>query len=90
MKNLSNKIQLKKILIFSFLFIVLSAPILSFADDASLVPCSNTATVNDDGTIGAIPDGQTCDWDALLKLVNNVINFILFKMLVPIAAIMLI
>ena len=48
-----------------------------------LVPCTNTG-VGDAPPTGA----DLCDWNALMKLVNNVISFILFKMLVPIAAIM--
>jgi|SRR3989338_5157478 len=64
--------------LFSFLislliFLTLLLPFVSFA--VELVPCSNS-------------DTQPCDFYAFLKLINNVIYFILFYMAIPIAAIM--
>ena len=41
----------------------------------SLVPCT---------------EGKLCDFDMLMKLVNTVIHFVLFDMVIPIAAIMFI
>ena len=53
-------------------------PTISFAVDSlplnSLVPCDNVTKV--------------CDFTQLLNMVNEVIKFIIFKMAVPIAAIM--
>ena len=43
---------------------------------SSLVPC------------GTNTNPGACDFNALIKLVNNVVNFILFRLAVPIAAIM--
>lgn len=66
---------------------LLIAPVFSFAAEGSwkgLIPCSNTL-VNDDGTV--TPAG-TCDFKALMTLINTVIRFILFKLVVPIAAVM--
>jgi hypothetical protein len=75
---------MKKIVIHLFIFLILVMPVLSsaWAPGDSLVPCTNTA-VN-----GAIPSNQLCDFTAFLTLINNIINFILVYMAVPIAAIM--
>ncbi len=64
--------NVKKFLITLVVFSILMLPVLSFA--AGLVPC----------------DGVTskCGFDELIKLVNNVINFILYYMVIPICAIM--
>jgi hypothetical protein len=75
----------KKILIFLIVFLVLLMPTLSLA--AGLVPCNNnnTPVTNSDGTVTQpIP----CDFVQLVNLVNTVIKFILFGMVIPIAAIM--
>jgi hypothetical protein len=39
---------------------------------------------------GLIPceDGKSCDFNALMALINNVIHFVLFNLAVPIAAVM--
>ena len=38
---------------------------------------------------GLVPcDGPDCGWNELMTLINNVINFVLFRLAVPIAAIM--
>ncbi len=47
-----------------------------------LVPCNNTPVE------GKIPDKELCGFKALMTLINNIINFILFRLAVPIAAIM--
>ncbi len=49
-----------------------------------LVPCDNTP----DPDTGIIPDTSKCDFNQLMALVNKIINFILFGMAIPIAAIM--
>lgn len=74
-----------KILIFFFIFLILFAPALSFAQlkmvDSHgnpinyLVPCDNSAA-------------NPCGFTQLMTLVNNVINFILYGMVIPIAAIL--
>lgn len=75
--------KIKKLIIYNLAFIIIFLlfvmPTLSLAD--SLVPCNNTAGEN-----GVID--KPCDFDALMNLVNIVIHFILFDMVVPIAAIM--
>ena len=69
-------------------------PVLSFAQNViptpvptpnpGLVPCTNTP----DPDTGIIPENAKCDFDQLMNLVNKVIHFILFDMVIPIAAIM--
>ncbi|OGI94941.1 hypothetical protein A2917_01920 [Candidatus Nomurabacteria bacterium RIFCSPLOWO2_01_FULL_42_17] len=49
--------------------------------NTGLVPCNNTPAV--DGTIA-----QPCDFNAFMNLINIVIKFILFSLVLPIAAIM--
>ena len=49
---------------------------------------NNSNTPPTDENNGLVPCQDNCDWDKLLLLVNNVVHFILFDMLVPIAAIM--
>ena len=62
-------------LIFISIFLMLIMPVMSLAADATpLVPCDNTK----------IP----CDFNQLMNLVNTVIHFILFDLVIPIAAIM--
>lgn len=40
------------------------------------------------GDSGLVTCKEDCDWNDLMNLVNTVINFILYKMAIPIAAIM--
>ncbi|MEK7147022.1 MAG: pilin [Patescibacteria group bacterium] len=72
-----------KILISFFVLLMLVMPVVSFAYKLGdpLVPCNNTPA--DDGTIS-----NSCDFNAFMALINNVIHFLLFYMAVPIAAIM--
>lgn len=72
----------KKILISLFIFLMLIMPVVSLAENIVLVPCTNTP-IN-----GVIPDADLCGFNALMALVNKVINFILYYMAIPIAAIM--
>ena len=58
---------------FVIVFILFIVPIVSLAD--GLVPCDNSS-------------GKPWNWAALMTLVNSVIHFILFDMVIPIAAIM--
>lgn len=61
-----------KLLIHVLIFSILVIPVIAFA--AGLVPdCDPT---------------KGCGWNDLMALVNKVINFVLFKMALPIAAIM--
>lgn len=57
---------------FVIVFIILVIPAISSAE--GLVPCDNTNT--------------SCDFNQLMNLINTVIKFILFNMVIPIAAIM--
>lgn len=66
--------NIQKFWIFFAIFLVLIIPVFSFAQetDAGLVPCT----------------GPDCDWNAFMKLINNVINFIIKNLALPICAIM--
>ncbi len=75
-----NKFQIctpKFLIVSVFVFMILVLPMLttaySFGDP--LVPCDNS-------------QGQPCDFNAILALVNNLITFTLKYMVVPICAIM--
>jgi hypothetical protein len=69
-----------------FLMIVMPGISLAQTAPSGLVPCNNTPVgTNSDGSVKY---DKPCDFNALMALVNTVINFILFKMVVPIAAIM--
>ena len=52
-----------------------------------LIPCGTKAALADDN-----PNNDVCEglngWNNLMTLVNNVVNFVLFKLALPIAAIM--
>src|SRR3989338_9626672 len=76
-----------KIIAFTFALIMLASPTLSFAAWEGLVPCNNNAKdiVTNDGTV---VKSTKCDFKAFITLINKFINFILFKLAVPIAAIM--
>lgn len=74
--------KITKILIFFLVLAILVVPLFSFAADpphSGLVP-----------PCGEDPDTGQCIWGfkELMSLIYNVIRFILFKMVVPIAAIM--
>jgi hypothetical protein len=68
-----------KFLISLAVFLMLVVPVLSFA--AGLVPCGT----NDSATPLT---NHPCEFKDFMTLINNVIRFILFDMVVPIAAIM--
>jgi hypothetical protein len=65
----------KKITISLLVFLILIVPVISLAYTSGdpLVPCT---------------DSGSCDFDAFMTLINNVISFILYDMVIPIAAIM--
>ena len=88
--------NIKQILIFLAIFLILVVPALSFAQTTSgtvnqpaqpqsttsaLVPCNNTPDAS--GNIA-----QPCNFNALMTLVNNIVNFVLYFMVIPIAAIL--
>ena len=79
LKKFFKKNNLISILVSLTVFLILLLPIISMAaqDPASsgsgLVPCTNSAT-------------DPCDFNAFMRLINNIINFILKYMAVPIAA----
>lgn len=64
---------MKKILISIFVFLLLVAPVVSFA---AIVPC------------GTATNPTPCDFNAFMTLINNVIKFMLFNLALPICAIM--
>jgi hypothetical protein len=64
-----------KILIFLSIFLILIMPVVSLAQSSGLVPCDNSTA-------------NPCGFTQLLTLVNNVIHFILYDMVIPIAAIL--
>lgn len=66
--------------------VVLPGSIKTTTVDSTTLNNSNTPPVDEKG--GLVPCQDNCDWNNLLLLVNNVVHFILFAMLVPIAAIM--
>jgi hypothetical protein len=70
--------KIKKISMFVLVFLTFIVPVLSSAYSITdpLVPCGTKANL--------VP----CDFNTLMTLVNNVIHFILYYMVVPIAAIM--
>lgn len=71
--------KITKFLIPVFIFLILVAPAVSFAQTEvwkGLVPC------------GTKENPTTCDFTAFMKLIDTLIKFILFKLAVPIAAIM--
>jgi len=68
--------KLKKIFIFLAVFLMLIVPAFSFAQtNIGLVPCDNSAA-------------HPCDFNAFMDLVNRVIQFVLFDLALPIAAVM--
>jgi hypothetical protein len=86
-KKIMKKLQ--QIIISLLVFLILFMPVASFAQttEKGLVPCNNNGVdvVNSDGTTTKAVE---CNFDMLLNLVNTVIKFVLFNMVVPIAAIM--
>jgi len=80
---------MNKFIIYIFISIMLVLPVFAFAQAtpaprSGLVPCTNTP----DPTTGIISPNNACDFNAFMALINKVINFILFSLAVPIAAIM--
>lgn len=71
--------KIKKFIIrnsaFVIVFILLIMPIVSSA-------------VQDPSLLGLVTCQEKCDFNDLMILINKIINFILFKMVIPIAAIM--
>jgi hypothetical protein len=69
----NNRNKYIRILIGVFMSLVIFLPIVSFA--AGLVPCGGAGE-------------PVCDFNMLMTLINRLINFILFSLAVPLAAIM--
>jgi hypothetical protein len=69
--------------------IVFGLPLLSVSAASGLVPDCNTGTI-DQQVAGTATSGghytNACDWDALMNLINNIINFLLFYLAAPLAA----
>lgn len=84
---------MKKFLIFIFILLIIITPAFSFAQTdidqldlqfvsgASLVPCGHT-----DEQTGVITN--PCSFNDALTMINAIIHFILFKLAIPIAAVM--
>lgn len=73
-----------KVLIFVLLLALFAMPLVSFAK-GSLVPCG----VTDEEVLAENPEyAKPCDFNKFMTLVNNVLKFVLFKLAMPIAAIM--
>ena len=68
--------RIVKFLIPLFIFLMLLIPVYSFA--AGLIPCGTDTP----------PGNHPCEFKDFLDLINNVIKFILFKLVIPIAAVM--
>ncbi len=66
--------SMKKIILTTLILFIVIFPVLSFA--APLIPCGTTT------------NNHTCAFIDLITLINNVINFILLYLALPIAAIM--
>lgn len=73
----------KKIFYFIIAFVILSTPFL-FAS-ASIVPDCNTGAMKADGS-GYV---NSCDFNAVIKLIDNVISFLLFDIATPLVALII-
>lgn len=89
MKNISKIIVLVSILT------IVSIPLFSYAaqdpDNGGLVPCGNEVTPFVKDKTGKTSGGEIlnpCGFDELMIMINKVIHFILFDMVLPISAIM--
>ena len=85
---------IKKILIPIIILFILVAPTLAFAvakeEGGGLIPCGLTNKELKRDASGNVTGGQInvpCTFDHALILINNVVNFLLFKLAVPLAAI---
>ncbi|MEI7810280.1 MAG: hypothetical protein WCI41_01845 [bacterium] len=99
--------NIKKLLIFAFIFSILILPVFSFAqttEKSILIPCGTERYPDNtykDKTTGALSttkqDNNTdvskqvsnpCGFDDLLIMINKVIHYVLFVLVVPISAIL--
>ncbi len=77
---------MKKFTISLLIFLVLIVPVFSFAQtdaDRGLIPCGRSPGPNVDPSTT-----KPCEFKDFMTLINTVIKFILFKLVVPIAAVM--
>ena len=72
----------KKILYFVLSLIIISMPLC--VSQASVLTGCNTGSLGSDGNYT-----NPCDFNALLTLVNNVINFLLFEIATPLVALII-
>ena len=78
---------LKFLILISFLAVLALPLVSSAALGDPLVPCNNnTAPITDPS--GVIIPPVPCNFNALMDLANNVVNFVLFGLALPICAIM--
>lgn len=71
------------------LLLTIFIPSVSFADN--IIPCGIekfTAQTTINNVVYEAGQTKPCTWNDLISLINNVLNFILFKLAIPIGAIM--
>lgn len=66
-------------LLLSMLFI---PSFVSAKTSSGLIPCGNVETA------GAVPVAERCDFDDMIQLAQNVIEFLIFRIAAPLAAVM--
>src|SRR3989338_7553504 len=74
-----------KIIISLVIFLMLVAPVSSFAQTSNwkgLIPCSNTSA-----TPGTVTPAKPCNFTDFLNLIDKIIKFVLYYLVLPIAAI---
>lgn len=82
--------MIKKVLPFVLGFVIIFAPSFLILEAKGLVPdCNTILEVNKDGKYTGVYK-DACDFDALMKLINTVINFLLFVIATPLFALILV
>jgi uncharacterized membrane-anchored protein YitT (DUF2179 family) len=82
--------NIKKLAVFVLVFSILVFPLVSFALKSELIPCGTESTplVTKDGVQTGGEIIEPCTFNHLLTMVNNVVDFVLFRLALPIAAIL--
>jgi len=73
-------LNLKYIIIIAIVFFILLVPFLAFAQ--GLVPCDGALTTGE-----SVGPGGGCDFTDFIQLIQNIINFLMFDVAAPLAAI---
>jgi len=89
MKNQRSKIKNQKLFLAIFLFFLFFSLIPSQSQSAGLVPCGGCAKY-DEKTGECLAKEPPCTFCDFFALIDNIIDFILFKLILPIAALMFI